>query len=75
MSDLVGNPEDRFSHNEAHIVMPGGIIFCLKEWSAWIPDVQAEMRLYKGYNVGWFKWSFCFRIFEIISFLLLLYLS
>ena len=21
MSDLVGNPEDRFSHNEAHIVM------------------------------------------------------
>ena len=21
MSDLVGNPEDRFSHNEAHIVL------------------------------------------------------
>ena len=22
MSDLVGNPEDRFSHNEAHIIIP-----------------------------------------------------
>ena len=22
MSDLVGNPEDRFSHNEAHVLMP-----------------------------------------------------
>ena len=22
MSDLVGNPEDRFSHNEAHLVFP-----------------------------------------------------
>ena len=21
MSDLVGNPEDRFSHNEAHIIL------------------------------------------------------
>ena len=21
MSDLVGNPEDRFSHNEAHVMM------------------------------------------------------
>ena len=22
LSDLVGNPEDRFSHNEAHLIMP-----------------------------------------------------
>ena len=22
MADLVGNPEDRFSHNEAHLIMP-----------------------------------------------------
>ena len=29
MSDLVGNPEDRFSHNEAHIVKLGftGVYF------------------------------------------------
>ena len=27
MSDLVGNPEDRFSHNEAHIVFD--IVFVL----------------------------------------------
>ena len=26
MSDLVGNPEDRFSHNEAHMVMSSVII-------------------------------------------------
>ena len=31
MSDLVGNPEDRFSHNEAHIVKLGftGVYFFL----------------------------------------------
>ena len=23
MSDLVGNPEDRFSHNEAHLLLQG----------------------------------------------------
>ena len=27
MSDLVGNPEDRFSHNEAHIILTGYIVF------------------------------------------------
>ena len=27
MSDLVGNPEDRFSHNEAHIKVGCGGIF------------------------------------------------
>ena len=25
MSDLVGNPEDRFSHNEAHIILNPGV--------------------------------------------------
>ena len=27
MSDLVGNPEDRFSHNEAHMLW-GDTVFC-----------------------------------------------
>ena len=34
MSDLVGNPEDRFSHNESHLLK--GITSCKplgKEWS------------------------------------------
>ena len=26
MSDLVGNPEDRFSHDEAHIIFNSGLI-------------------------------------------------
>ena len=29
MSDLVGNPEDRFSHNEAHVVILLLILFFL----------------------------------------------
>ena len=28
VSDLVGNPEDRFSHNEAHLLFDGLRIFC-----------------------------------------------
>ena len=28
MSDLVGNPEDRFSHNEAHLTLPSTCKFC-----------------------------------------------
>ena len=35
MSDLVGNPEDRFSHNKAHI-MPGTLQ---------IADVQTDLQL------------------------------
>ena len=35
MSDLVENPEDRFSHNEAHLVtesvLMGSILFCFPE--------------------------------------------
>ena len=30
MSDLVGNPDDRFSHNEAHIVLFDGSV--VLEW-------------------------------------------
>ena len=29
MLDLVGNPEDRFSHNEAHIILEVVPAFCL----------------------------------------------
>ena len=32
MSDLVGNPEDRFSHNEAHVIFDGFVMqsqYCL----------------------------------------------
>ena len=33
MSDLVGNPEDRFSHNEAHIsVIHGANLMILKDY-------------------------------------------
>ena len=28
--DLVGNPEDRFSHNEPHILPPGGVAWLVE---------------------------------------------
>ena len=43
MSDLVGNPEDRFSHNETHIETRGMIL--RKQWPDWSngADPTAQM--------------------------------
>ena len=46
MSDLVGNPEDRFSHNEARIISPISISelskFYLVTEAAWV-DVRLTL--------------------------------
>ena len=41
MSDLVGNPEDRFSHNEAHIIFNGTNLldFRGKCWHSYAPVI------------------------------------
>ena len=59
MLDLVGNPEDRFSQNEAHIQ------FTEKK-------TNYILLHDKGHTVGWFLWSsFSYLKFFLFALLLL----
>ena len=41
MSDLVGNPEDRFSHNEAHFLLSISGVFALLNAYALLKYIQS----------------------------------
>ena len=50
MSGLVGNPEDRFSHNEAHFLASKnlGLLWCISLFQNLITQFQAQILDYKS---------------------------
>ena len=83
MSDLVGNLEDRFSHSEAHIIWPQGVV-CLEQMSCECLHDNTEPRcektslrdfrpgltqtgLYCSHRRGLEAWNFGFRKYRNCS--------
>ena len=58
MSDLVENPEDRFSHNEARI-----FVVCFPESVIHVPKATFLILIFKRYNLGRFYSGQFFQIF------------